>query len=54
MTCEFPNVFPTELLGLSPQREIDFKIKLVPGANLSQRMVLTELKELKIQLDELL
>jgi len=55
---EFPDVFPEELLGLPPAREIDFKIELVPGAQpiskAPYRMVPTELKELKTQLDELL
>jgi len=31
LVCAFPNVFPKELLCLPPQREIDFKIELIPG-----------------------
>ena len=29
---DFPNVFPKELPGLPPQREIEFAIDVVPGA----------------------
>ena len=29
---EFPDVFPEELSGLPPQREIEFSIDIVPGA----------------------
>jgi len=32
VVCEFEDIFPEELLGLSPQREIDFEIKLILGA----------------------
>ena len=28
---EFNNVFPDEILGLPPKRDIDFTIELVPG-----------------------
>ena len=28
---EFPDVFPDEFLGLSPSREVEFSIKLMPG-----------------------
>lgn len=55
---EFPDVFPEELPGLPPVREIDFSIELLPGTMLiSQapyRMAPAELKELKTQLQELL
>ena len=30
VVCEFPDVFPDELLGLPPDREIEFKIELLP------------------------
>ena len=54
---EFPDVFPEELPGLPPTREIEFTIELLPGtAPISQapyRMAPAELKELKIQLQEL-
>src|SRR6516165_5176268 len=55
---EFPDVFPEELPGLPPEREIDFEIVLEPGtAPISKapyRMAPAELKELKEQLQELL
>lgn len=58
MVCEFPDVFPNEILDLPSVREIDFMIELVPGiAPISKahyRMVLAELRELKEQLQELL
>ncbi|KAK5775521.1 hypothetical protein PVK06_043419 [Gossypium arboreum] len=57
IVCEFPDVFPEEFPGLPPNREIDFAIDLLPGtAPISiapYRMALTELKELKAQLQEL-
>ena len=58
IVCEFPDVFPDELPGLPPDRDIEFKIELIPGiAPVSQRhyrMQPNELAELKIQLQELL
>ena len=55
---DFLNVFPEELLGLPPQREIEFSIDVVPGATPASitpyRMAPVELKELKLQLQELL
>ncbi|XP_071722383.1 uncharacterized protein [Rutidosis leptorrhynchoides] len=55
---EFEDVFPEELLGLPPEREVEFNIDLFPGATPISlppyRMASTELKELKIQLQELL
>ena len=55
---DFPDVFPEELQGLSPQREIEFAIDIVLGATpasiTSYRMAPLELKELKLQLQELL
>jgi len=32
VVCEFEEDFPEELPRLPPQREIDFKIKLIPGS----------------------
>jgi len=32
IVCEFLDVFPEELPRLPPQREIDFEIELIPGA----------------------
>ena len=29
---EYPNVFPDELPGMSPERDIEFIIELLPGA----------------------
>jgi hypothetical protein len=58
MVCEFSDVFPDELLGLPPDRDVEFKIELVAGtAPISRRpyrMPPNELAELKIQLQELL
>ena len=55
---DFPDVFPEELPGLPPQREIEFAIDVVPRATPASitpyRMALLELKELKLQLQELL
>ena len=54
---DFLDVFPADLLGLPPEREIDFLIDLVSGiAPISlppYRMASSELKELKTQLQEL-
>ena len=55
--CKFLNVFPENLLGLPPDRELEFEIKLLLGsAPVSippYRMAPTELKELKTQLQDL-
>nr|GFC20249.1 putative nucleotidyltransferase, ribonuclease H [Tanacetum cinerariifolium] len=55
---EFPDVFPDELPGIPPVREVEFNIELIPGAETilraPYRMALIELKELKDQLQELL
>eukprot|EP00253_Pinus_taeda_P025071 PITA_25071 len=55
---EFKDVFPEELPGLAPKREIDFTINLKPGtepiAKAPYYMSVLELKELQIQLRELL
>ncbi|KAA0036153.1 ty3-gypsy retrotransposon protein [Cucumis melo var. makuwa] len=55
---EYPDVFSDELPGLPPPREIDFTIELEPGtAPISRapyKMAPAELKELKVQLQELL
>nr|GEW62499.1 hypothetical protein [Tanacetum cinerariifolium] len=32
IVCDFPEVFPDDLLGLPPVREIEFRIDLIPGA----------------------
>ncbi|XP_027181976.1 uncharacterized protein LOC113780368 [Coffea eugenioides] len=55
---KFPDVFPEELRTLPPEREVEFKIDLMPRtAPISKtpyRMAPAELKELKIQLQDLL
>ncbi|KAL8105647.1 hypothetical protein AgCh_029446 [Apium graveolens] len=55
---EFPDVFPEELLGLPPDREIEFAIDLAPGtepvSKAPYRMAPVEMKELAKQLQELL
>ncbi|KAL8147759.1 hypothetical protein AgCh_005176 [Apium graveolens] len=55
---EFPKVLPEELLGLPPDREIEFSIDLKPGAKpvskAPYRMAPMEMKELVKQLQELL
>jgi hypothetical protein len=54
---EFDDVFK-EIQGLPPKRDIDFSINLMPGVALisknSYRMSTPELKELQMQLEELL
>ncbi|XP_024025041.1 uncharacterized protein LOC112092646 [Morus notabilis] len=54
---EFADIFPDELPGLPPDREIEFYIDLIPGtAPISippYRMALAEMKELRTQLEEL-
>ena len=55
---EFPEVFPEELPGLPPSRQIEFHIDLVPGATpvarAPYRLAPSELLELSNQLQELL
>ncbi|CAL2257385.1 unnamed protein product [Prunus armeniaca] len=54
---EFSDVFPEDLPGPPPHRQIEFTVELVPGTNpISQapyRMAPAELRELKTQLQEL-
>nr|GEV50974.1 putative reverse transcriptase domain-containing protein [Tanacetum cinerariifolium] len=54
----FPDVFPDELPGIPPVREVEFNIELIPGiepiSKAPYRMAPVELKELKDQLQELL
>ena len=58
MVSEFPDVFPEELPGLTPDRETEFTIEVMSGVApisiLPYRMVPLELQELKKQLQELL
>jgi hypothetical protein len=55
---QFLNVFPDDLLGMPPERAIEFRIELQPGtasiAKSLYRMSLVEMKELKVQLQGLL
>ncbi|KAA0059780.1 ty3-gypsy retrotransposon protein [Cucumis melo var. makuwa] len=55
---DYLDVFPKELPGLPPHREIEFAIELEPGtvpiSRAPYRMAPVELKELKVQLQELL
>ena len=58
VVCNYPEVFPDELPGLAPDREIEFTIEVVPGtkpiSKAPYRMTPIELKELQEQLRELL
>ena len=55
---EFPDVFPEDLSGLPPDREIEFSIDLLPGSSpifeAPYQMAPAELRALKEQLQELL
>ncbi|XP_076881136.1 uncharacterized protein LOC143529177 [Bidens hawaiensis] len=57
IVIEFKDVFPDELPEIPPNREVEFRIDLVPGtapiAKSPYRLAPTEMKELKKQLDEL-
>nr|GEX38312.1 retrotransposon protein, putative, Ty3-gypsy subclass [Tanacetum cinerariifolium] len=54
---EFPDVFPEELPGLPPVRQVEFQIDLIPGATpvarAPYRLATSELQELLNQLQEL-
>ena len=58
VVSEYEDVFLDELLGLPPQRVVDFGIELHPGTSLISmtlhRMAPVELQELRVQLQELL
>nr|GEY82926.1 putative reverse transcriptase domain-containing protein [Tanacetum cinerariifolium] len=55
---DFPEVFPEELPGLPPPRQVEFRIDLVSGATPVERtpygLTPSEMKELSVQLQELL
>ena len=55
---EFPDVFPYDIVGLPPDREVEFTIDLIPETEPISippyRMAPAELRELKAQLEELL
>ncbi|GJU95549.1 putative reverse transcriptase domain-containing protein [Tanacetum coccineum] len=54
---EFPEVFPEDLSGIPPTRQVEFRIDLVPGvtpvAQEPYRLAPSEMKELAEQLQEL-
>jgi hypothetical protein len=58
VVCEYPDVFSEELLGMPPDRDIEFIIELIPGtapvAQRPYRMNPQELEELKKQLANML
>ena len=58
VVCEYVDVFPDELPGLPPHRDVDFGIELHPGtlpiSMTPHRMAPVELQELRVQLQELL
>ena len=55
---DYPEVFPDDLPGLPPDRQVEFRIDLMPGttpiAQAAYRLAPTEMKELMTQLQELL
>jgi len=58
VVADFADVFPDEVPGLPPSRDVDFTIGLIPGAGLVSvapyRMAPAELTELKKQIKDLL
>ena len=58
VVCEYDDVFPDELPGLPPHRDVDFVIELHPGTSpismTPHRMTPVELQELKVQIHDLL
>ena len=55
---EYVSVFPKDLPGLPPDREIMFSIEVMPGTvpilRASYRLAPAELKELKVQLEDMI
>ena len=51
VVCEYPDVFPKELSGMPPDRDVEFVIDLLPGtgpnAKRPYRISVDELEELK-------
>jgi len=51
VVCENPDVFPEDLPGMPPDRDLEFIIDLIPGTapitKRPYRMAANELKELK-------
>ena len=58
MVRDFPDVFPEELPGMPPDRDIEFLIELLPGtgpiSKRPYRMPANDLVEIKKQIKELL
>jgi hypothetical protein len=58
VVCDFADMFPAELLGIPPQCDAAFEIKLVPGTQpihkAPYQMAPKEQVELKRQLDDML
>src|ERR671932_1100588 len=58
VVSEYPEVFPEELPGLPPVREVEFKIELVPGATpvakAPYRLAPSEIREVMTQIQDLL
>ena len=58
IVCEYLDVFPEELPGMPPDRDIEFSIELLPGtapiSKRAYRMDVKDLVELKNQIEELL
>ena len=54
VVCEYEDVFPNELPGLPPPREVEFHIELHPGtlpiSMTPHRMAPVKLQELKVQI----
>ncbi|GJZ44719.1 putative reverse transcriptase domain-containing protein, partial [Tanacetum coccineum] len=57
VVCNLPSIFPKDLTGLPPSREVEFCIDLIPGAmpiaKSPYRLAPTEMQELSNQLKEL-
>ena len=58
VVCEYEDVFPDELPGLPPQRDVDFYIELHLGTSpismTPHRMASVKLQELRVEIHELL
>ncbi|KAK1424442.1 hypothetical protein QVD17_19772 [Tagetes erecta] len=58
VVCDYPDVFPDDLPGLPPNRQIEFRIDLIPEARpiakAPYRLAPSELQELMKQVQELL
>ena len=58
VVCEYEDVFPDELPGLHPLRDVDFHFELHPGTSpiclTPHKMLPVKLQELKVQIQELL